>query len=64
MTCPTSIDETMEALEAHGYIAERELATAVFLALRLQRPLLLEGEPGVGKTEVAQGARVRARRAR
>jgi MoxR-like ATPase len=50
----TSIGETMEALEAHGYIAERELATSVFLARRLQRPLLLEGEAGVGKTELAR----------
>jgi MoxR-like ATPase len=50
----TSIGETMEALEAHGYIAERELATSVFLAQRLQRPLLLEGEAGVGKTELAR----------
>jgi MoxR-like ATPase len=50
----TSIDETMEALDAHGYVAERELATSVFLARRLQRPLLLEGEAGVGKTELAR----------
>jgi MoxR-like ATPase len=50
----TSIGDTMEALEAHGYIAERELATSVFLARRLQRPLLLEGEAGVGKTELAR----------
>lgn len=39
---------------AHGYVAQRELATATFLALRLQRPLLLEGEPGTGKTEIAK----------
>ena len=44
----------MEALDAHGYVAERELATSVFLARRLQRPLLLEGEAGVGKTELAR----------
>jgi MoxR-like ATPase len=50
----TSVGETMEALEAHGYIAERELATSVFLARRLQRPLMLEGEAGVGKTELAR----------
>ncbi len=50
----TSIADTMDALEAHGYIAERELATSVFLARRLQRPLLLEGEAGVGKTELAR----------
>jgi MoxR-like ATPases len=49
-----SIDEVIRALEAHRYIAERGLATAIFLALRLNRPLFLEGEPGVGKTEVAK----------
>ena len=43
-----------EALEAHDYLADEGLATAVFLALELQRPLLLEGEAGVGKTEVAK----------
>ncbi|MFZ6005254.1 MAG: AAA family ATPase [Actinomycetota bacterium] len=42
------------AFAAHGYLADEGLATAVFLALRLQRPLLLEGEAGVGKTEVAK----------
>ncbi len=51
---PRSIDEVIEALQAHRYIAERGLATAIFLALRLGRPLFLEGEPGVGKTEVAK----------
>jgi MoxR-like ATPase len=49
-----SIDALIEALQAEGYFADRRLATAVFLALRLQRPLLLEGEPGVGKTALAQ----------
>jgi len=49
-----SIDALIEALAAVGYQAERRLATAVFLSLRLQRPLLLEGEPGVGKTELAK----------
>jgi MoxR-like ATPase len=49
-----SIDDLMVALQAEGYYADRRLATAVFLALRLQRPLLLEGEPGVGKTELAK----------
>ena len=44
----------MQALEGAGYFADRRLATAVFLALKLQRPLLLEGEPGVGKTELAK----------
>ncbi len=51
---PDSIDSLQQALEASGYFADRRLATAVFLALRLQRPLLLEGEPGVGKTELAK----------
>jgi MoxR-like ATPase len=49
-----SIDALSEALQAQGYFADRRLATAVFLALKLQRPLLLEGEPGVGKTELAK----------
>ncbi|HWP10549.1 MAG TPA: MoxR family ATPase [Ramlibacter sp.] len=44
----------MQGLQRVGYFADRRLATAVFLALRLQRPLLLEGEPGVGKTELAK----------
>ncbi len=44
----------MAALQAVGYFADRRLATAVYLALKLQRPLLLEGEPGVGKTELAK----------
>ena len=50
----TSIDALTEALQGVGYFADRRLATAVFLALKLQRPLLLEGEPGVGKTELAK----------
>jgi MoxR-like ATPase len=49
-----SIDALQKALAAVGYFADRRLATAVFLALKLQRPLLLEGEPGVGKTELAK----------
>ena len=49
-----SIDDVMQALAARRYIAERGLATAIFLALRLQKPLFLEGEAGVGKTEVAK----------
>ncbi|GAA4422818.1 MoxR family ATPase [Acidovorax lacteus] len=51
---PASVDALITALERVGYFADRRLATAVFLALRLQRPLLLEGEPGVGKTALAQ----------
>ena len=50
----TSIDSLIEALQAEGYEPDRRLATAVYLALKLQRPLLLEGEPGVGKTELAK----------
>lgn len=51
---PASIDALQQSLAAVGYFADRRLATAVFLALKLQRPLLLEGEPGVGKTELAK----------
>jgi MoxR-like ATPase len=51
---PTSIDETLALLRSASYVAERALATVVFLSLRLGRPLLLEGEAGVGKTEVAK----------
>ena len=50
----SSVDALIDALRQAGYFAERRLATAVFLALKLQRPLLLEGEPGVGKTELAK----------
>ncbi len=46
--------EVADALAAHDYLADDGLATAIFLALELQRPLLLEGEAGVGKTEVAK----------
>jgi MoxR-like ATPase len=49
-----STDALSQALEGVGYFADRRLATAVFLALKLKRPLLLEGEPGVGKTELAK----------
>jgi len=48
------VEEVREALAHHGYLADQGLATAVFLALSLRRPLLLEGEAGVGKTEVAK----------
>ena len=51
---PRSIDELQALLERHLYIADRGLATSIFLALKLQRPLLLEGEAGVGKTEIAK----------
>ena len=51
---PASIDDLIHALQGVGYHAPRQLATSVFLAMKLQRPLLLEGEPGVGKTELAK----------
>jgi MoxR-like ATPase len=54
MTLFPDIDSLNSALRAVGYFADRRLCTAVFLALRLERPLLLEGEPGVGKTELAK----------
>ena len=54
MGIPQSIDATVELLGSRDYIADRQLATAVFLALKLQRPLFVEGEPGTGKTEIAK----------
>ncbi|MBL8310921.1 MAG: MoxR family ATPase [Burkholderiales bacterium] len=51
---PVSIDATQQLLAGADYLADRELATTVFLALKLQRPLFLEGDAGVGKTEVAK----------
>jgi MoxR-like ATPase len=51
---PTNVSETRTLLAAGGYVAGDALATSVFLAMKLQRPLLLEGEAGVGKTEVAK----------
>lgn len=53
-TVPESIDATQAMLAGEGYVAGRGLATVVFLALRLGRPLFLEGEAGVGKTEIAK----------
>jgi MoxR-like ATPase len=53
---PDSIDDTVAQLQSHGYFASRELATALFLALKMERPLFVEGEPGVGKTELAKAA--------
>ena len=50
----SSPDEVSQGLRDHAYLPDEALATAVYLALRLHRPLLLEGEPGVGKTEVAK----------
>ena len=54
MNALASIGGLQQALQDAGYFADRRLATAAFLALKLQRPLLLEGEPGVGKTELAK----------
>jgi MoxR-like ATPase len=51
---PKTIDATMDLLAGADYVAERSLGTAVFLALRMGRPLFLEGEAGVGKTEIAK----------
>jgi MoxR-like ATPase len=51
---PGSIDETLTLLKSSGYVAGRDLATIVFLALKMGRPLFLEGEAGVGKTEIAK----------
>lgn len=51
---PKSVDQVQQGLLKYDYVADRELATAVFLALELQKPLLLEGEAGVGKTEIAK----------
>lgn len=51
---PASIEQTQALLEQGKYVADRSLATTLFLALRMQRPLFLEGEAGVGKTEIAK----------
>ena len=51
---PTSVDATLDMLTSRGYLAERSLATVVYLSLRMGRPLFLEGEAGVGKTEIAK----------
>ncbi len=50
----SSVEAVMEQLAAHDYLADRGLATSIFLAAELERPLFLEGEAGVGKTEVAK----------
>jgi MoxR-like ATPase len=54
LSIPASVDELQQALAREHYIAERGLAVSIYLALRLRRPLFLEGEAGVGKTEVAK----------
>src|SRR5438045_7112699 len=54
MQRPLTVESVVAGLRANGYLADEGLSTAIFLALRLRRPLLLEGEAGVGKTEVAK----------
>src|SRR5947199_10020674 len=51
---PKSVDAMLELLTSRGYFAERSLATVAYLSLRMGRPLFLEGEAGVGKTEIAK----------
>lgn len=51
---PSSIEDTLKLLEKAGYVADRSLATVLHLSLRMNRPLFLEGEAGVGKTEIAK----------
>jgi MoxR-like ATPase len=51
---PSSIDDTLKLLSSAGYIADRALATVLFLSLKMGRPIFLEGEAGVGKTEIAK----------
>jgi MoxR-like ATPase len=54
LALPDSVDAVIALLATEQYICDRQLGTAIFLALKLQRPLFLEGEPGVGKTELAK----------
>src|SRR5437660_9814420 len=51
---PTAIEDTLKLLGGADYLADRSLATVLFLALKMKRPLFLEGEAGVGKTEIAK----------
>ena len=51
---PATIDETITLLDKGNYVSDRSLATALHLALAIRRPLFLEGEAGVGKTEIAK----------
>src|ERR1044071_10107976 len=54
MTAPASIDDVERRLRERRYIGDRALATSIFLSLQLQKPLFIEGEAGVGKTEAAK----------
>src|SRR4249919_2942474 len=53
-TIPDSIDATLKLLSGANYLADRSLSTVLFLALKMGRPIFLEGEAGVGKTEIAK----------
>ena len=53
-TLPSDVDAVVELLRGSNYVADRSLSTALFLALKLGRPLFLEGEAGVGKTEIGK----------
>ena len=53
-TIPNSVDSVVDMLAGGNYVADRSLSTALFLALKLGRPLFLEGEAGVGKTEIGK----------
>jgi MoxR-like ATPase len=53
-TLPASVDQVLQLLQSQEYVADRRLATTLFLALAMGRPLFLEGEAGVGKTEIAK----------
>ena len=61
---PTSVDATLDLLTRQGYLAERALATVTYLSLRMGRPLFLEGEAGVGKTEIVDNQSLRGAFAR
>ncbi|MBS0594640.1 MAG: MoxR family ATPase, partial [Proteobacteria bacterium] len=54
LSLPADVDAVIALLAAENYVCDRQLATALFLSLKLQRPLFLEGAPGVGKTELAK----------
>ena len=54
LALPDSVDAVIALLATENYVCDRRLATALFLSLKLARPLFLEGEPGVGKTELAK----------
>ena len=63
MTTFASVDEVSSALAEHGYVPDRRVATTTFLMMRLDRPVLVEGPAGVGKTELAKAvSRITGRR--